>query len=465
MGQTTKIYIYSVVAAGACVLALALANWSSPNPLSWAIYLVLAVLASVVKLRLPGMEGTYSLGFLFLLYGVAHFSLPETLLAGCAAAVAGTLFNTRHRSSVVQVLFNTANLAITVGACFLVARVCLASGMTRYLPAVIAIAACAYFLVNTALVSGVLSLLQGKPLAEVYSQWYVWSFPYYLIGVALVGLFPSPGRAVPGEAWLVLLPLVYLVHFFLGLPEWRSSAAAIGAQPNAPLPPAARALVIGVVMSGVLLLGLAPFHWDSQHPARFAGYLALAVAASSLKIRLPGARGTLSPGFVLLLAAVMEMSFGEVVAMAAVVGMVQVLWRPARRPMLAQVLFNPASLALSAGFAYLLCRVLLEPWLGHSLVAELAVATLVFYGSNSFMLATVLALVDRKPLGAVWRLCYFWTLPYYLVGAAVAGVMTATWRMADWPASLLVLPLMGLVFVSYRLHVRQAVARIEQAPA
>jgi hypothetical protein len=94
-------------------------------------------------------------------------------------------------------------------------------------------------------------------------------------------------------------------------------------------------------------------------------------------------------------------------------------------------------------------------------VGELVVGTLVLYGSNSLLLATVLAMVDRKPLGAVWPLCYFWSLPYYLVGAAVAGVMTATWRMADWPPSLLVLPLMGLVYISYRVHVRQAVDRIE----
>ena len=57
-----------------------------------------------VKLRLPRLDGTYSLGFLFLLYGVAHFSLPETLLAVCAGAVAGSLLNTKNRSSAVQVL-------------------------------------------------------------------------------------------------------------------------------------------------------------------------------------------------------------------------------------------------------------------------------------------------------------------------------------------------------------------------
>jgi hypothetical protein len=43
--------------------------------------------------------------------------------------------------------------------------------------------------------------------------------------------------------------------------------------------------------------------------------------------------------------------------------------------------------------------------------------------------------------------------------------MTATNRAADWPPSLLVLPLMGLVYVSYRMQIRQAVDRCVQAPA
>jgi len=81
------------------------------------------------------------------------------------------------------------------------------------------------------------------------------------------------------------------------------------------------------------------------------------------------------------------------------------------------------------------------------------------------MVAMVLALVDGKPLTSVWQLCYFWSLPYYLVGAAVAGLMTATDRTADWPPSLLILPLMALVYVSYRVQIKQAVHRSQQVPA
>ena len=464
MKQTAKVYVYCVIAAGGCVLAGALANWSSPDPLTWTIYLLLSVLASVVKLRLPGMEGTYSLGFLLLLYGVVHFQLPETLLAVGAAGVAGTLLNTKKRPSPIQVLFNIGNLIVSTGACFLLARVCLASGMAHYLPAVLAIVACGYFVINTAAVSGVLSLLQGKPLAEVCSQWYVWSFPYYLIGVALVGLFPSPGQALPGEAWLVLVPLVYLVHFFVGLLDWHTGSNSTEDQSEPSLPPAARAFVTSVVAGGALLLGVAAFEWNSESPLRFVTLLALAVAASTLKIRLPGVQGAISPNFVLILVAVTEMSFGEAVVMATLVGAVQVLWRTLRRPTLSQVLFNPAILALGAGLAYLASRIALEPWLGHSVVAKLVAATLVLFTSNTLMVTAVLALTGREPLASVWRICYFWSLPYYLVGAAVAGIMTAAWRTADWPASLLVLPLMGLVYLSYRTHVRQAVARTAPVP-
>jgi hypothetical protein len=465
MTKAAKIYIGSVIAAGGLVLAASLAHWSSPDPLKWAVYLALAVLASTAKLRLPGLEGSYSLGFLFVIYGVAHFSLPETLLAACAGAVATCLFQAKKRPSLVQVLFNIGNVAISVSSCFLLSRVWLTSPITQSLPAAIAVAACSYFIVNTVLVSGVLSLLQGKRLAEVCCEWYVWSFPYYLIGVAFVGLLPSQGRAVPGEAWLILLPLVYLVHFFLGLLQWHGSSAVACYRSNGALPRAAERFVTAVVVAGVLLLVAAAMNWQSQSPARFVTYLAVATYASTLKIRLPRMHGTLTPAFVLLLASIADLSLPETVLMAAVLGLVQVMWRCKQRPTLAQILFNPACLAVSAAFAYGLSRVALAPWLGQSVVGVLVGATMALYGCNTLLVASVLALIEGKPLGSAWQLCYFWSLPYYLVGAAVAGLMAATSRTVDWQASLLILPLMGLVYISYRMQLQQAVDRSVEATA
>jgi hypothetical protein len=176
----------------------------------------------------------------------------------------------------------------------------------------------------------------------------------------------------PGDAWRILLPLVYLIHFFLGLVQWHASSPAIGDQPNAPLPRAARMYVLGAVAAGVDPLVVAALGCQSRNQTRFVIYLAQAVIASALKIRLPRLRGT--------------------VMMAAAVGVVQVLWRSARRPMLAQVLFNPACQALSAAVAYSVSRFALEPWLSHSVAGVLVVSTLVLYSSNAVMVATVLAL-------------------------------------------------------------------------
>jgi len=93
------------------------------------------------------------------------------------------------------------------------------------------------------------------------------------------------------------------------------------------------------------------------------------------------------------------------------------------------------------------------------------ISTVVLYGSNTVIVALMMALVARKPLSSIWQISYFWSLPYYLVGAAAAGIMTATSRTADWPPLLLVLPLMGLVYISYRMQVRQAVERSAHATA
>ena len=48
-------------------------------------YLLLAVLASTLKVRLPLITGTISVNFLFILIGIADFTLAETITMGCAA--------------------------------------------------------------------------------------------------------------------------------------------------------------------------------------------------------------------------------------------------------------------------------------------------------------------------------------------------------------------------------------------
>lgn len=451
MPKSAKIYIFGVIAVGTALLAGPVASWSPHLSSDWLLYLALAMLASSLKVRLPGLTRTYSLSFLFLLYGIGRYSLPEVLIVSCAGALAQSVCNAKSRPNLLQVLFNMANLVISTGVCFLVARFALAAALAQYRPAVMALVACIYFLVNTVLVSGVLSLLERRPLSAVSSDWYVWSFPYYLIGAALVGLVPSSTHSIAGEGWLVLLPLLYLVHFFVGLLKSRPAADQVNREENLPLP--ARAYVLAVIAAGVMLFGFAGFQWYSQDVLRFAGFLTLTAVASTFKVRLPGMRGTISVNFVLMLVAIAQLSLSEAVFLSAVGGVVQCIWKAKRTPTLTRTLFNAACLALSTAAAYVICRGALAAWTSESLVGLLVAATLVLYTVNSVMVATVLALVDHKPIYTILQGCYFWSCPYHLVGAAAAGLMIETCRAAGWQTSLLVLPVMGLVNLSYRLHI------------
>src|SRR5712692_1602707 len=200
MPITAKRYAYGVIAAGGLVFAVAVWNWASPNPQHFAIYFALALMASMLKFRLPGITGTYSPSFLLTLVGVVGFTFPETLAASCAGALVQSVWKAKQRPTMIQLLFNMANLSLSISLCFLIARGALAYGLDAHRPAVLALVAAVHFFISTVVVSGVLSLLEGKPLGQVCQNWYLWSFPYYLIGAVVVGLLPLSGRVPPPES-------------------------------------------------------------------------------------------------------------------------------------------------------------------------------------------------------------------------------------------------------------------------
>lgn len=110
------------------------------------------------------------------------------------AAAAGTLARAKRRPSLAQRAFDSANLTRSAGACLLIAN--LLAGGIPYLPVQLCLMVTLYFAVNTALVSGIISLVEGKPLSSVCEAWYLWSFVYYPAGATSMCLALSPPASV-----------------------------------------------------------------------------------------------------------------------------------------------------------------------------------------------------------------------------------------------------------------------------
>ena len=127
-------------------------------------------------------------------------------------------------SRLVQVSFNVATLAVSGGAAFRVSHRLSGAGDAN-LAVLLTVATCFYFAANTMLISGVLSLVEGKSLFQVWQQCYIWSLPYYLVGAVIAGVVVSTGRAMGWEASLLILPLAYLVYLFYRMCTQRIVAA------------------------------------------------------------------------------------------------------------------------------------------------------------------------------------------------------------------------------------------------
>src|SRR5438046_10263222 len=75
-----------------------------------------------------------------------------------------------------------------------------------------------------------------------------------------------------------------------------------------------------------------------------------------------------------------------------------------------------------------------------------------FFLPNTVPVACVISLTEQKPLRKVWSECYFWSFPYYLLGAAIAAIVELIDKKAGWQSSILILPVVYLIFRSYRLY-------------
>ncbi|HET8548663.1 MAG TPA: response regulator [Bryobacteraceae bacterium] len=150
--------------------------------------------------------------FLFLLAGIAELGISETLVIGTTCALVQCFWRTSVRPRVVQVLFSVANIALAVTAADAVYHWPLLLAANFQSPFRLALAASVFFVVNTFPVATVIALTERKSIRQVWPQCYCWSFPYYLIGAAIVGVFSFTNRRLDWQAWLLILPVVYVIY-------------------------------------------------------------------------------------------------------------------------------------------------------------------------------------------------------------------------------------------------------------
>lgn len=215
------------------------------------------------------------------------------------------------------------------------------------------------------------------------------------------------------------------------------------------VPTRVRPFVYFVCASGAfcLIAGILPWR-SSSDIWLFISYLMLTALASGLSAVLPGSEGTVSVSFVFFLIGICTLTLSETLTLALIATAVQCFWRRKRLHFI-HFAFNLSQVALAITAAdWIYNLFIIRSWSGRAPIA-LFITSIVFFLFNSTPVATVVALTGGTSIYKQWS-GYVWTFPYYLVGAAIAGVIQVVNRVAGWEVSILLIPAIYAVYRSFR---------------
>lgn len=212
---------------------------------------------------------------------------------------------------------------------------------------------------------------------------------------------------------------------------------------------AARMYIGGIVFLGAVALLSAAFGWESHDPLRFFSFLIAASLASVLKVRLPGVTGAVSVLAIFVLVAIANLTSSEAMVLGAIAMLTQCTWHTQQRAKPIQVTFSICALSIAIYISSFLFR-LVEPHWGQ--VFSLGLLAAVFYVTNTFPIACVIAVTEKRGLLKQWRE-YRWALPFYIVGCSMAWLVGTVPKGAQWQLPIICLPLVYLVHRSNKEHI------------
>ncbi len=214
--------------------------------------------------------------------------------------------------------------------------------------------------------------------------------------------------------------------------------------------PNAKAFIALVLATGAAVLANGFAHSSWPDLGRFLCYLLAVILASGFKVVLPGINGTMSVNLMVILISVIELSPAESLAVGCVATIVQSLWHKHHIQAI-HVAFNAAQIAISIELSYLVFHHS-APLLGEQLPLRLMATAITYFLANTVPVAVVVSLTEHHGFAHTWTESYFWSFPHYLVGAAFAGLINWSNRHLGWQVSALIVPVIYLVYRSYRLY-------------
>jgi diguanylate cyclase (GGDEF)-like protein/putative nucleotidyltransferase with HDIG domain len=212
LSKSARAYILAMVLFGLACLAYSFKGWR-PGPWDeFCWYLICALLSSKLKVTLPGMTGTLSVNFVFILVSITELDLASTVVIACASGVVQAILTAKVRPSPVQLVFTFTNMAGSSTLAYLVYHSSLVQHQVSSVPILLCLCSLVYFLANTWSVGGIVALTEKQGFWRLWLDRLFWTVPNYLAGAAIAAVHHGMVRYFGWQNSVLILPVAYLMY-------------------------------------------------------------------------------------------------------------------------------------------------------------------------------------------------------------------------------------------------------------
>lgn len=202
-----RIYLATLVVIGSVILGLSLQNPPERLALFFGL-LIASTVTAAVKVSLPLTQGGSTLSLSYVVNFAALLVLDPLQAVPIAIATAWSqcTFNMREPNPWHQTVFSMAALGVTVAAAGETYRwtVAFTANALMAQMGAAALAATVYFLLNSLLVAGAVSLSTRQNPLTVWSRNFLWSSPTYYMGASIAVLAVVVAQQ-GGALWALIL--------------------------------------------------------------------------------------------------------------------------------------------------------------------------------------------------------------------------------------------------------------------
>jgi signal transduction histidine kinase len=231
-----KLYIASTVTLGAAIGIGAAWGWKPDRPWLLATLVALSALAALLKIRLPGVQGSSSVSYIVVIVAIVELNLAEVLSIAISGIVVQSYWRPDVRTRTIQTVFNAACVLNASAAAFLAFHYALAKpGGWNDASVRLLAAAATYFVVNTLSVSTIIGLTEKRSPIRVWRELYLGLFPYYLVGASVAGAIEHWKALLTVEFVLLMAPVAGALYHAMSSHVKRLNEGKLHAEEKAAL--------------------------------------------------------------------------------------------------------------------------------------------------------------------------------------------------------------------------------------